>query len=28
VEEWLKPFERYWRERIQTLNDILDEQQP
>ena len=28
VEEWLKPFEPYWRERMQTLNDILDEQRP
>jgi DNA-binding transcriptional ArsR family regulator len=25
VDEWLKPFERYWRERMQTLNAILDE---
>ncbi len=26
VEEWLKPFERYWRQRIQALNDTLSEE--
>ena len=24
VQEWLKPFERYWRERMQSLSDMLD----
>lgn len=24
VQEWLKPFERYWRERMQRLSDMLD----
>ena len=27
VDEWLKPFERYWRERMQTLNTVLDEEE-
>jgi hypothetical protein len=27
VEEWLRPFERYWRERMQALNAILDEEE-
>ena len=27
VDEWLKPFERYWREQAQTLNTVLDEEQ-
>lgn len=26
VQEWLKPFERYWRERMQALNDTLNEE--
>ena len=26
VEEWLRPFERYWRERMLALNAILDEE--
>jgi DNA-binding transcriptional ArsR family regulator len=25
--EWLKPFESYWRERMQTLDAILDEEE-
>ena len=25
VNEWLKPFEQYWRERMQKLETILDE---
>src|ERR1700761_5825634 len=24
VQEWLKPFERYWRKRMQCLSDVLD----
>jgi DNA-binding transcriptional ArsR family regulator len=27
VHEWLKPFERYWRERMQALEDTLNEAQ-
>ena len=27
VDEWLKPFERYWRERMQALGAILDEEE-
>jgi DNA-binding transcriptional ArsR family regulator len=27
VNEWLKPFERYWRDRMQALNAILDEEE-
>ncbi len=27
VDEWLKPFERYWRKRMQTLNTVLDEEE-
>jgi DNA-binding transcriptional ArsR family regulator len=27
VQQWLKPFERYWRERMQSLSDTLDEDQ-
>jgi DNA-binding transcriptional ArsR family regulator len=27
VDEWLKPFERYWRERMQALGSILDEEE-
>ncbi|HET6232411.1 MAG TPA: metalloregulator ArsR/SmtB family transcription factor [Longimicrobiaceae bacterium] len=26
VEEWLRPFERYWRERIRALTETLDEE--
>jgi DNA-binding transcriptional ArsR family regulator len=25
VEEWLNPFEQYWRERMRVLRDVLDE---
>jgi DNA-binding transcriptional ArsR family regulator len=27
VDDWLKPFERYWRERMQALGSILDEEE-
>jgi DNA-binding transcriptional ArsR family regulator len=27
VEEWLQPFTRYWRERMQALEAILDEEE-
>lgn len=27
VQEWLRPFERYWRERMQALENILDEEE-
>lgn len=26
VQEWLKPFERYWHERMQALNDTLNQE--
>jgi DNA-binding transcriptional ArsR family regulator len=26
VGEWLHPFERYWRQRIRALSDILNEE--
>lgn len=26
VQEWLRPFERYWRERMQALGDTLDQE--
>ena len=26
VRDWLKPFERYWRERMKSLNEVLDEE--
>jgi hypothetical protein len=26
VEEWLKPFERYWRLRMQAIETVLDEE--
>jgi hypothetical protein len=26
VSEWLKPFEHSWRERLQTLDDTLNEE--
>jgi DNA-binding transcriptional ArsR family regulator len=27
VEEWLKPFAHYWRERMQALDAVLDEEE-
>jgi DNA-binding transcriptional ArsR family regulator len=27
VDDWLKPIERYWRERMQALGAILDEEE-
>jgi DNA-binding transcriptional ArsR family regulator len=27
VDEWLKPFARYWRERMRALDAILDEEE-
>jgi DNA-binding transcriptional ArsR family regulator len=27
VDEWLKPFAQYWRERMQALDAILDEEE-
>jgi DNA-binding transcriptional ArsR family regulator len=27
VDEWLQPFARYWRERMQALEAILDEEE-
>jgi DNA-binding transcriptional ArsR family regulator len=26
VRDWLKPFEHYWRERMKSLTDVLDEE--
>ena len=26
VQEWLKPFDRYWQERMQALDDALNEE--
>ncbi|MER5756114.1 metalloregulator ArsR/SmtB family transcription factor [Streptomyces sp. NPDC002088] len=26
VGEWLHPFEHYWKQRLQTLADVLDEE--
>lgn len=26
VGEWLHPFERYWRERLRNLRDVLDKE--
>lgn len=26
VRDWLTPFERYWRTRLKSLNDLLDEE--
>jgi DNA-binding transcriptional ArsR family regulator len=26
VSEWLHPFERYWRERLRSLSDLLDQE--
>jgi len=28
VEAWLHPFERFWRTRLRTLRDFLDEEKP
>jgi DNA-binding transcriptional ArsR family regulator len=28
VADWLHPFERFWRERLRALSDLLDEQHP
>ena len=28
VNDWLHPFERYWRERLGALRDLLDEENP
>ncbi len=28
VEDWLHPFERYWRRRMRSLRDVLDEENP
>lgn len=28
VEAWLHPFERFWRTRLHTLRDVLDEERP
>jgi DNA-binding transcriptional ArsR family regulator len=28
VRAWLEPFERYWRERMQALDDTLKEEKP
>lgn len=28
VGDWLHPFERFWRERLRSLNDLLDEENP
>ncbi|OWK45346.1 ArsR/SmtB family transcription factor [Fimbriiglobus ruber] len=28
VNEWLKPFELYWRKRLQSLERTLDEEKP
>jgi DNA-binding transcriptional ArsR family regulator len=25
IDEWLHPFEKYWRERLRTLASVLDE---
>jgi DNA-binding transcriptional ArsR family regulator len=25
VSEWLHPFERYWRDRLRSLTDLLEE---
>jgi DNA-binding transcriptional ArsR family regulator len=24
IDAWLRPFQRYWRERMQSLSDVLD----
>jgi DNA-binding transcriptional ArsR family regulator len=28
VNDWLHPFEHYWRERLRALRDVLDEENP
>jgi DNA-binding transcriptional ArsR family regulator len=28
LQEWLHPYERFWRERLKALRDILDEETP
>ncbi|HET7357575.1 MAG TPA: hypothetical protein VFJ09_12945 [Nocardioidaceae bacterium] len=28
VEAWLHPFERFWRTRLRSLRDVLDEERP
>lgn len=28
IEQWLEPFERYWRERMRALEKALDEEEP
>ncbi|GAA1913638.1 metalloregulator ArsR/SmtB family transcription factor [Streptantibioticus ferralitis] len=28
VHDWLHPFEHYWRERLRSLRDLLDEENP
>ncbi|MDI1461500.1 metalloregulator ArsR/SmtB family transcription factor [Catellatospora sp. KI3] len=28
VGQWLHPFEHYWRERLRSLRDVLDEESP
>ena len=28
VGQWLHPFERYWRDRMAALRDLLDEEKP
>lgn len=28
VDEWLHPFERYWRARMGTLRDLLEQENP
>jgi DNA-binding transcriptional ArsR family regulator len=28
VQEWLHPFEHYWRARMSSLRDLLDEENP
>jgi hypothetical protein len=27
VDDWLKPFARYWRERMRALDAVLDEEE-
>ncbi len=26
INEWLHPFERYWREKLRSLSDVLDDE--
>jgi DNA-binding transcriptional ArsR family regulator len=28
VDEWLRPFERYWRDRLSALSDLVQEEHP